>query len=124
MTNTQGDNHYVGIAEAINEIIDILQGRSGSKADGTDNWERIVNNIAEHDSLPGSEMDVVEKAISEAYRGWSDTQRRSIWYETDSGMTDDDDDEWLCDTSLNGIGYALQVEMLDAVTRTAWAWEA
>jgi hypothetical protein len=38
-------------------------------------------------------------------------QRRSIWYETDSDMTDDDDD---------GIGYWLHVEMLDEVTRAAW----
>ena len=36
------------------------------------------------------------------------------------GMTDDDDDDSLCDTSFNGIGYALQVEMLDEVTRAAW----
>ena len=33
-------------------------------------------------------------------------------------MTDDDDS--FCDTSLNGIGYALQVEMLDEVTQAAW----
>ena len=51
------------------------------------------------------------------YRGWSDAQRRSIWYETESGMTDDGS---LCDTSFNGIGYALQVEMLDEVTKLAW----
>ncbi len=35
-------------------------------------------------------------------------------------MIDDDDDDSLCDTSFNGIGYALQVEMLDEVTETAW----
>jgi hypothetical protein len=35
-------------------------------------------------------------------------------------MTDDDDDDSLCDTSFNGMGYALQVEMLDEVTRAAW----
>jgi hypothetical protein len=34
-------------------------------------------------------------------------------------MTDDDDDDAFCDTSFNGIGYALQVEMLDEVTRAA-----
>ena len=33
-------------------------------------------------------------------RGWSDAQRRSIWYETDSGMTDDSDDDALCDIVL------------------------
>jgi len=54
------------------------------------------------------------------FRGWSDVQRRSIWCETDSGMTDDDKGDSLCDTSFNGIGYALQVEMLDEVTRAAW----
>jgi len=46
------------------------------------------------------------KAIAEAYRRWPDAQRRSVWYETDSGMTDDDDDDSLCDTSFDGIGYA------------------
>ena len=66
------------------------------------------------------QVKVIEKAIAKAYRGWSDAQRRSIWYETDSGMTDDDDDDALCDTSFNGIGYALQVEMLDQVTHVAW----
>jgi hypothetical protein len=35
-------------------------------------------------------------------------------------VTDNDDDESLCDTSFNGIGFALQVEMLDEVTRAAW----
>ena len=35
-------------------------------------------------------------------------------------MTDDDDDDSLCDASFNGIGYALQVEMLGEVTRAAW----
>ena len=44
--------------------------------------------------------------IAEAYRRWSDAQRWSIWYETDSGMTDDDDNDSLCDTSFDGIGYA------------------
>ena len=53
----------------------------------------------------------------------SDAERRSIGYETDSGMADDDDDDGPCDTSLNGIGHALQVEMLDEVTRAAW-WDA
>jgi hypothetical protein len=35
-------------------------------------------------------------------------------------MTDDDNGDSLCDTSFNGIGYALQLEMLDEVTRAAW----
>ncbi len=65
-------------------------------------------------------MDKSEGAEARAYRGWSDAQRRSIWYETDTGMTDDNDDDALCDTSFDGIGYALQVEMLDEVTRAAW----
>lgn len=35
-------------------------------------------------------------------------------------MTDDDNGDWLWDTSFNGIGHARQVEMLDEVTRAAW----
>jgi hypothetical protein len=30
------------------------------------------------------------------------------------------DDDSLCDTSFDGVGYALQVEMLDEVTKVAW----
>ena len=32
-------------------------------------------------------------------------------------MTDDDS---LCETSFNGLGYALQVEILDEVAKVAW----
>ena len=110
----------MGLAEAVRDVVDILRGQRAPGSDGPDAWDRIVRIIAEHDSLPVSEVTGIEKAIAEAYRGWSDAQRRSIWYETDSGMTDDDDDDSLCDTSSNGIGYALQVEMLDEVTRAAW----
>jgi hypothetical protein len=35
-------------------------------------------------------------------------------------MTDDDDDDSRCDPSFDGIGYALQVELPDEVTRAAW----
>jgi hypothetical protein len=123
MTHAKDDGVSMGLAEAVRDVIAILRGRPVPDGDGPDKWERIVRIIAEHDSLPDSEVEVIEKAIAEAYRGWTDAQRRSIWYETDSGMTDDDDDDdgdSLCDTSFNGIGYALQVEMLDEVTRAGW----
>jgi len=71
--------------------------------------------------------DGVSMGLAEARRGWWDAQRRSIRYDTDSGTTDDGDDDSLCDTSFHGIGYALQVEMLDEVTHAAWrdarAWK-
>jgi len=38
------------------DVIDILRGRLTSGGDGPDNWERIVSIIAEHDSLPDSEV--------------------------------------------------------------------
>jgi len=107
----------MGLAEAIADVIDILRGRPASGGAGPDDWDRMIAMIAENDGLSNSEVTRIEKAIDEAYRGWSDAQRRSIWYETESGMTDDDS---LCDTSFNGIGYALQVEMLDEVTKLAW----
>jgi hypothetical protein len=109
-----------GLAEAVCDVVDILRRQRASMGDGPDGWERIVRGVAEHDSLTDSAVKIIEKAIAEAYDRWSDAQRRSIWYETDSGMTDDDDDDDACDTSFNGIGYALQVEMLDEVTRAAW----
>jgi hypothetical protein len=60
-------------------------------------------------------MLAIEKAVENAYGSWSDAERRSIWYDTDTGMTADDDDA-LCDTSFNGIGYSLQIERLDELT--------
>jgi hypothetical protein len=110
----------MGLAEAIADVIDILRGRPARDGDGRDDWERMVIIIAENDSLPNSEVERIERAIDEACRGWSDAQRRSIWYETESGMADADDDDSLGDTSFNGIGYALQVEMLAEVTEVAW----
>ena len=120
VTDAKRDSPSMGLAEAGHDVVEILRGRPAPGGDGPDAWERLVRLIAEHDSLPDNEVKGIEKAIAEAYRGWSDAQRRSIWYETDSGMTDDDDDDSLCDTSFNGIGYALQVEMLDEVTHAAW----
>jgi hypothetical protein len=113
-------NDRRGLAEAVCDVVDILRHQPACGSDDLDGWDRIVRIVAEHDSLPDSEVKTIEKAIAEAYDRWSDAQRRSIWYETDSGMTDDDDDDAACDTSFNGIGYALQVEMLDEVTRAAW----
>ena len=37
-------------------------------------------------------------------------------------MTDEDDDDSLCDTSFNGIGYALQVEMTDVLVPDWAGW--
>ncbi len=107
----------MGLAEAIADVIDILRGRPAGGGGGSDDWERMIAIIAENDGVPNNEVTRIEKAIDEAYRGWSDAQRRSIWYETESGITDDDS---LCDTSFNGIGYALQVELLDEVTKAVW----
>jgi hypothetical protein len=96
------------LAEGVLEVSDLLRGQSIPQGDGPDHWERIVSIIAKNDSLPYSEVQVIEKAIAEAYCGWSAARRRAIWYETESGMSDDDKDDSLCDTSLNGIGYALE----------------
>ena len=120
VTDAKRDASSMGLTQAVLQVIDILRDRPASGGGGPDAWERVVRLIAEHDSLPDNEVKGIEKAIAEAYRSWSDAQRRSIWYKTDSGMTDDDDDDSLCDTSFNGIGYALQVEILDEVTRAAW----
>jgi hypothetical protein len=104
----------------VDDVVDILRNQPPSGSDAADGWVRIVRIMAEHDSLPQDEVSVIENAIAEAYGRWSHAQRRSIWHETDSGMTDDDDEDAHCDTSFNGIGFALQVEMLDEVTRAAW----
>jgi hypothetical protein len=108
----------MGRAEVTADVIDILRGRPA--CGGRDDWQRMVAIIAENDSVPNSGVERIEKAIDAACRGWSDLPRRSIWYETENGMTDHGDDDSLCDTSCNGIEYAPRVEMLDEVTRTAW----
>ena len=61
----------MGLAEAVLDVVGILRGPA-SRGNGPDPWERIVGMIAEPDSLPDSEVEVVEKAIEKAYRGWSD----------------------------------------------------
>lgn len=119
VTDAKHDASSMGLAEAVREAVHILLGQAASGGDGPDDPERVVRIIAEHDSLSDSQVKVSEKAIAESCRGWPDAQRRSIGYETDRGMTDDDDDDSLCDTSFNGIGYALQVEVLVEVTRAA-----
>jgi hypothetical protein len=108
-----------GLGDAVRDVVEIIRQEPASRSGGTDGWDRIVRILAKHEGLPDSEVKVIEMAIAKAYRDWSDGERRSIWYETDSGMTDDDDDDAMCDTSFNGIRYALQVEMLDEVTRAA-----
>jgi hypothetical protein len=66
----------MGLAEAVFEIIDILRGRSAAGGDGPDSWERILRIIAQYNSLPDREVEIIEKAIAEAYHGWSDMQSR------------------------------------------------
>jgi hypothetical protein len=92
----------MGLAEAVRDVIDILPGQPASGSEGNNGWDRIVRTVAENDSLPDSQVKVIEKPIAKAYRGWSDAQRRSIWYETDTGMTDDNDDDALCDSRSTG----------------------
>jgi hypothetical protein len=102
----------MGLAEATMQVIGLL---------GDAVWKRIVGGIAkldpEYDSIPGPEVDLIEKTIARAFEGWSRTQRLSIWNETETSMTDDD----LVDTSYNGIGYALQVEVFEEVTKAAFS---
>ena len=100
VSEPEGDAPAKGLAEAVRDVIDILRSQPASRSERPDGWDRIVRIVAEQGSLPDGEV--------------------KVWYETDSGMTDDDDDDDACDTSFNGIGYALQVEMLDEVTRAAW----
>ena len=65
----------MGLAAAVNEIIDSLRSTPDSENEGRDIWERLVGIIANQDSLPHKELEVIEKAIEKAYRGWSDAQR-------------------------------------------------
>jgi hypothetical protein len=59
----------MGLAEAVLDIIDNLQGGPAFGGGGPDNWERIVAIIAEHDCLSDGDGKVIEKTIAEAYRG-------------------------------------------------------
>lgn len=110
---------FKGLAEAVREVIAIIRGAQADGPDGLDNWDRIVSTVAEHESLPNDRIKDIETAIARVSGGWSDSQRRAIWHETESGQ-DCDCDESPCDASLDGVGRALQIELLDEVTRTAW----
>jgi hypothetical protein len=90
VTDAKRAGPSMGLAEAVLDIIDNLRGRPAFGGGSPDNWERIVAIIAEHDCLSDGDVKVIDKAIAEAYRDWSDARRRLIWYETDSGMTDDE----------------------------------
>jgi len=111
-----GPSH--GLAEAVLEVVDRLREQKPGR-DGLDRWECIVRIIAAQDSLPSSEVQVIEEAIAEACAGWSHEQRLSIWYETESGMADEPDDDSPYEIVLDGSGYVLREEMLDEVTKEA-----
>jgi hypothetical protein len=69
-------------------------------------WERMIETIAEQDSLPGDDYDLLESAVDEAFGAWSYATRRAIWLDTDSGMADDDE------MAINACGSALCVEVV------------
>lgn len=106
----------MGVAEAVQDVIDILRARAARGGDGQDPWARMVKMIAKDGTLPGNEGTAIEEAVADACRGWTESQRRSIWHETESGMADA---KSLGDTSSEDIGYELQSEMLGEVTRAA-----
>ena len=64
----------MGLAEAVGDVVDILRGQSAIGKGGPDGWEHIVHIIAEHDSLPDSEVKVIEEAIVEAYHSRSPSE--------------------------------------------------
>jgi hypothetical protein len=71
MTDAKRDRVHMGLAEAVLDVVDVLRNQPASGSNGTDNWERIVSIIAEHNSLPDSEVNIIEKAIEQAYGSWS-----------------------------------------------------
>ncbi len=104
-----------GLADAVADVVAVLCRRI------PDAWADVVRRIAQDDSLPQDDLAMIEAAIAETFDGWSDERRRAVWFETDTGRIDDEDeDDDQCDTSFDGMGYALQIELLDEVTKTAW----
>jgi hypothetical protein len=57
------DTPAMGLAEAVREVIDILRGQPASGSEGADGWDRIVRTVAEHESLPESEVKAIERAM-------------------------------------------------------------
>ncbi|HLG19849.1 MAG TPA: hypothetical protein VI895_08570 [Bdellovibrionota bacterium] len=107
----------MGLAEAVRHVIELIRGRPRVGSNKLDNWDRIVCIVAEHDSLPDREFKIIENAVGEACRSWSDAPRLSIWRETESGMADAESSQ---QTSADGIEPFLQTEILDEVTHAAW----
>jgi hypothetical protein len=50
----------------VRDVIDILRGQPASGSEGNNGWDRIVRTVAENDSLPDSQVKVIEKAIAKA----------------------------------------------------------
>jgi hypothetical protein len=105
------------LSEAVEQVIEIVgslpcgDGRAG-------HWERMIETIAEQDSLPGDDYDLLASAVDEAFGAWSYATRRAIWLDTDSGMADDDDGDD-DEMSINACGSALCAEVVQAVTQVA-----
>lgn len=98
------------LRDAVEQVIEIV---------GINHWDRMLETIAEQDSLPGDDYDLLASAVDEAFGAWSYATRRAIWLETDSGMADDDDGDE-DEMSINLCGSALCSEMIQAVTEAAW----
>lgn len=98
------------LREAVEQVIDIV---------GTNHWDGMLETIAEQDSLPGDDYDLLASAVGEAFGAWSYATRRAIWLETDSGMADDDDGDD-DEMAINFCGSALCSEVVQAATELAW----
>lgn len=110
----------IGLGEAVYRIVDVLRDSPAAGGAVTDHWTRMVSTIAKHDSLPFSDVKVVEQVIADACRGWSDEQRRSLYEQIPDCMGDAERDEPDSFPTAGWIAFALPEALLDEVMQVAW----
>ena len=76
------DADDIGLGEAVYRIVDVLRDSPAAGGAVTDHWTRMVSTIAKHDSLPFSDVKVVEQVIAVALpEALLDEVMQVAWYE-------------------------------------------
>jgi hypothetical protein len=80
-------------------------------------WSTILKQIAKQDSFDGQYADMILKTIRSFLKSLDDRTIISLWRQTETGMSDDTDDECLLPDCCR---MDLEMELLQEVTDLAW----
>jgi hypothetical protein len=80
-------------------------------------WSTILKQIAKQNSIDGHYADTILVAICAFLKPLEDSTIISLWRETETGMSDDTEDECLYHDSCR---MDLEMELLQQITELAW----